>query len=66
MRKSYKGLVNAMRTSQHIIESNIGLDWESLCHIFINDPIIEPYYFEVTDLLHAGRTSLRFEDNGGE
>ena len=61
MRKSYKGLCEALKTAENIIYSNEGLSFEQLIRIFINDPIIEPYYIEVTDILIAGRASLRSE-----
>lgn len=62
MIKTYQGLRNALKTAENIIYANIGLNWESLCRIFNDDLIIEPYYFEVTDILWAGRTSLRWEN----
>ena len=66
MRKSYKGLCEALKTAENIIYSNEGLNWEYLIRIFINDPIIEPYYIEVTDTLIAGRASLRNEVSENE
>lgn len=62
MRKSYKGLLDAMITAENIIESNLGLSWGKLLIIFVNDPIIEPYYEEVVKLISAGRSSLRWEE----
>ena len=61
MRKSYEGLKEALECAQNIIEANTGLAWLDLLFIFSNDPIIKPYYFDVTDALVAGRNSLRFE-----
>lgn len=61
MRKSYGGLLNAMITAENIIDSNLGLEWYELLNIFSNDPIIEPYYEEVTDIIIYARNSLRFE-----
>ena len=66
MRKSYKGLCEALKTAENIIYSNEGLSWEYLIRIFINDQIIEPYYIEVTDTLIAGRVSLRSEVSENE
>ena len=61
MNKSYRGLNNALRTAENIIESNLGLKWNEFLIIFSNDPIIEPYYVEVTDIIMSARNSLRFE-----
>lgn len=66
MIKSYKGLYEALNTAENIIYSNKGLSWEYLIRILINDPIIEPYYTEVTDTLLAGRVSLRSEVSENE
>ena len=62
MRKSYKGLCEALKTAENIINKNLGLDWNEFVDIFRNDPIIEPYYFEVSDILLAGRNTLRWEN----
>ena len=62
MRKSYKGLFEALKTAENIINQNLGLEWDYFLNIFKNDPIIEPYYFEVSDTLIAGRNSLRWEN----
>ena len=61
MRKSYKGLSNALKTAENIIKSNKGIKWNELVNIFINDPFITDYYWEVIDILLSGRNSLRFE-----
>lgn len=66
MIKSYKGLCEALNTAENIIYANEGLSWDYLIRIFINDPIIEPYYIEVTDTLLAGRVSLRSEVSENE
>ena len=66
MRKSYKGLCEALKTAENIICANKGLNWLDLICILSNDPIIEPYYIEVTDTLIAGRSSLRSEVNENE
>ena len=55
MDKTYEGLKDAIETA------NTGLVWLDLLYILGNDPIVKPYYFEVVDLLVAGRNSLRFE-----
>lgn len=64
MEKTYKGLNNALITARNIIRENRGVSWESLCDIFSKDVFIEPYYFEVAYIVMAGRTSLRFEEEG--
>jgi len=61
MRKSYKGLCEALKTAENIVNQNLGLDWDNFLDIFENDPIIQPYYFEVCDILLAGREILRWE-----
>ena len=61
MRKSYKCLCEALKTAENIINQNLGLDWDDFLNIFKNDPIIDPYYFEVCDILLAGRETLRWE-----
>lgn len=61
MRKSYKGLCDALKTAENIIIQNLGLDWSDFVDIFKNDPIIQPYYFDVCDILLAGRNTVRFE-----
>ena len=61
MRKSYKGLCEALETANNIIIQNLGLDWDEFVDIFHNDPIIQPYYFDVCDILLAGRNTLRYE-----
>ena len=63
MRKSYKGLFEALKTAENIINQNLGLKWDDFLDIFENDPIIEPYYFDVCDILLAGRETLRWEKN---
>ena len=63
MRKSYKGLFEALKTAENIINQNLGLEWDNFVDIFHNDPIISPYYFEVCEILLAGRNSLRYEKN---
>ena len=63
MRKSYKGLCEALKTAENIINKNLGLEWGYFLNIFKNDPIIEPYYYDVCDILLAGRNSLRYEKN---
>ena len=62
MRKSYKCLCEALKTAENIINQNLGLEWDNFIDIFRNDPIIQPYYFEVCDILLAGRNSLRCEN----
>ena len=62
MRKSYKGLFEALKTAENIINQNLGLEWYYFLDIFKNDPIIEPYYFVVCDILIAGRNSYRWEN----
>lgn len=62
MRKSYKGLITALKTAENIIESNKGIKWNALVNIFTNDPFISPYYWLVTNILLSGRNSLRFEE----
>ena len=62
MRKSYKGLFEALKTAENIINQNLGLEWVYFLDIFKNDPIIEPYYFVVCDILIAGRNSCRWEN----
>lgn len=61
MRKSYKGLREALETAENIIIENRGLEWYELVDIFRQDPIIQPYYFDVCDILLAGRETLRCE-----
>ena len=61
MRKSYKGLCEALKTAENIINQNLGLDWDYFLNIFEYDPIIQPYYFDVCDILLAGRNTLRYE-----
>ena len=61
MRKNYKGLCEALKTAENIINQNLGLDWDNFLIIFKDDPIIDPYYFEVCDILLAGRNTLRWE-----
>lgn len=61
MRKSYKGLANALKTAENIINQNLGLEWGEFVNIFKEDPIIEHYYFDVCDILIAGRNCLRWE-----
>ena len=61
MRKSYKGLYEALKTAENIINQNLGLEWDTFVDIFHNDPIIQPYYFDVCDILLAGRNTLRWE-----
>ena len=63
MRKSYKGLYDALKTANNIIIQNIGLDWSEFVDIFKYDPIIQPYFYDVCDILLAGRNSLRYEKN---
>lgn len=63
MRKSYKGLCEALKTAENIINQNLGLKWDDFLNIFENDPIIEPYYFDVCDILLSGRETLRWEKN---
>lgn len=63
MRKSYKGLCEALKTAENIINQNLGLKWDDFLNIFENDPIIQPYYFDVCDILLAGRETLRWEKN---
>ena len=63
MIKSYRGLNNALKTAKNIIQANLGLKWGDLLTIFSNDPIIEPYYIEVTDIIIYARNSLRFEND---
>lgn len=62
MRKSYKGLCEALNTAENIIYQNLGLEFDEVIDIFYNDPIIQPYCFDVCDILLAGRDSLRFEN----
>lgn len=62
MRKSYKGLYDALKTAENIINQNLGLEWDDFLIIFNNDPIIQPYYFDVCDILLAGRNTLRWEN----
>ena len=62
MRKSYKGLFEALKTAENIINQNLGLEWDEFIDIFQNDPIIEPYYFDVCDILLSGRNTLRWEN----
>ena len=64
MTKTYEGLVNALRTSENIIQANKGIEWKKLHNILLKDPIIEPYYFDVLFIILAGRDSLRFESMG--
>ena len=64
MTKTYEGLANALVTAENIIEENLGIAWEVLLNILANDPIIEPYYFEVVFIIIAGRNNLRFESMG--
>ena len=61
MRKSYKGLFEALKTAENIINQNLGLEWDYFLNIFKNDPIIKPYYFDVCDILISGRNSYRWE-----
>ena len=61
MRKSYKGLCEALKTAENIINQNLGLEWDNFLDIFYNDPIIQPYYFDVCDILLSGRETLRWE-----
>ena len=61
-RKSYKGLCEALKTAENIVNQNLGLEWDNFLDIFRNDPIIQPYYFDVCDILLAGRNSLRWEN----
>ena len=63
MRKSYKGLCEALKTANNIIIQNLGLDWGEFLNIFKYDPIIQPYFYDVCDILLAGRNSLRYEKN---
>ena len=62
MRKSYKGLCEALKTAENIINQNLGLEWGEFLDIFEDDPIIQPYYFDVCDILLAGRETLRWEN----
>ena len=62
MRKNYKGLCEALKTAENIINQNLGLEWDEFIDIFQNDPIIQPYYFVVCDILLAGRNTLRWEN----
>ena len=62
MRKSYKGLCEALETANNIIIQNLGLKWDDFVDIFKDDPIIYPYYFEVCEILLSGRNSLRYEN----
>ena len=59
MTKTYEGLSNALKTASNIIMANSELSWEELCCIFCTDVFIEPYYFDVIDILVAGRQSKR-------
>ena len=61
MRKSYKGLCDALKTAENIINKNLSLDWDDFLIIFKDDPIISPYYCDVCDILLAGRNTLRRE-----
>ena len=61
MRKSYKGLFEALKTAENIINQNLGLEWDYFLDIFCKDPIIKPYYYDVSDILIAGRNTLRWE-----
>lgn len=61
MRKSYKGLCEALETARNIITQNLGVKWDDFVVIFKDDPIIYPYYFEVCEILLAGRNSFRYE-----
>lgn len=61
MTKTYDGLANALITAENIIEENVAIGWKDLVNILQNDPIIEPYYFEVIFIIIGGRNSLRFE-----
>ena len=62
MRKSYKGLCEALNTAENIIDQNPGLKWIEFVNIFECDPIIQPYFFNVCDILLAGRNTLRWEN----
>ena len=62
MRKSYKGLCKALKTAENIIIQNLGLEWDDFVDIFKDDQIIYPYYFEVCEILLAGRNTLRYEN----
>ena len=62
MIKSYKGLCEALNTAENIINQNLGLEWDEFIDIFHNDPIIQPYYFDVCGILLAGRNTLRWEE----
>ena len=66
MTKTYDGIVDALITAENIIENNLGKSWKDLVIIFHNDPIIEPYYFEVVFIILAGRNSLRFDNTNIE
>ena len=66
MRKSYKGLCEALETAKNIINQNLGLEWSGFVDIFKDDPIIQPYYFDVCEILLAGRTTLRWEKIDGK
>ena len=59
MTKTYEGLSKALKTASNIIMANSELSWEELCGIFCTDVFIEPYYFDVIDILVAGRQSKR-------
>lgn len=59
--KTYEGLANALITAENIIEENLAIEWKDLVNILQNDPIIEPYYYEVIDALIAGRLSALLE-----
>ena len=61
MTKTYDGLANALVTAENIIGENLGIAWKALLDILANDPIIEPYYFDVCDILISGRDTLRWE-----
>lgn len=61
MERTYQGLFNALKTAENIIEENVCISWKDLVNILRNNPIIEPYYFEVVFIIIAGRNSLRFE-----
>lgn len=62
MRKSYKGLCEALKTAENIVNQNLGLEWDNFVDIFCKDPIIEPYYCDICDILLAGRNTLRWEN----
>ena len=62
MRKSYKRIYDALKTAENIINQNLGVEWDDFLIIFEDDPIISPYYFDVCDILLAGRNTLRWEN----